>query len=325
MSMYDGYSKAGLIFGNSGGGDGGTTNYTQLTNKPKINGTTIVGDLDADALGLTNSYAYKLVRDGDNNRNYFIDGAGEEIDTADVYNSMIDMALASNALGIINFTLAGFENVNLARLYYTSIDIESDTQGFLFSARENNVPICAKVEPHNVEVVIRDVYFIVTCIVNTSNEVTDLSATYQEIMDAYEAGSNVKIRAYVQNEDAVYELNNLAYVANNNISFNCVNNGLEYLIIIWSDGAEFINNIIQNKYNLTTITLLSNAWTNNTQTVSVEGMTNDVLVQVSPVPSDVDAYANAKIVCTAQGEGTLTFNCGSAPTSNLTVTVINWG
>lgn len=157
MSMYDGYSKAGLIFGNSGGGGGGTTDYTQLTNKPKINGTTVVGELDADAFGLANSYIYKLVMDEDNNRNYFIDGEGEEIDTADVYSSMIEMALASNALGIINLTFAGLENTNLARLYYTSIDIESDAQGLLFSARENNVLMCAKVERDDVEVIIRNV------------------------------------------------------------------------------------------------------------------------------------------------------------------------
>lgn len=154
--MSNGIDLITLALARKGGG-GGTSDYTRLSNLPKINGTTITGDLDADTLGLANSYAYKLVIDEDDNRNYFINDEGEEIETADVYSSMADMALASNALGIINLTFAGLENTNLARLYYTSIDIESDKQGFLFSARENYVLMCAKVERDNVEVVIRDV------------------------------------------------------------------------------------------------------------------------------------------------------------------------
>lgn len=82
---------------------------------------------------------------------------------------------------------------------------------------------------------------------------------------------------------------------------------------------------IQPKYITTTITLASADWSSNTQTVNVSGITSTALVQVSPVASDVEAYAKAKIICTAQGNGTLTFTCGSVPTSNLGVIVINWG
>lgn len=324
--MSNGIDLITLALARKGGGGGGTSDYTRLSNLPKINGTTITGNLDADSLGLANCKYYTLVVD---ETNKFVDADGTEIAIADVYRDMAQFVSEDKSnIAVINVTFAdedeetGHTSV-FGKLMYTGID--TDEGGLQFYARLGNVEATVLVTEDEVTFNRRDVDFIVTCIVNTSNEVTDLSATYQDIMDAYEAGSNIKIRAYVQSEGAVYELNNMVYVGNDYVSFNSVNNGFEYIINIDSSGAEFINNIIQNKYNLTTITLLSSAWTNNTQTVSVEGMVSDALVQVSPVASDVDAYANAKIVCTAQGNGTLTFSCGSVPTSNLSVTVVNWG
>lgn len=82
---------------------------------------------------------------------------------------------------------------------------------------------------------------------------------------------------------------------------------------------------IQPKYISATVTLPASSWSNNAQTVNVEGMTDDALVQVSPVSSDVEKYANAKIICIAQGNGTLTFTCENVPTNDIDVTVVNWG
>lgn len=49
--MPDGtYSKLSDLLG--GGGSGGTTNYNDLTNKPSINGTPLVGNQTAEQLGL---------------------------------------------------------------------------------------------------------------------------------------------------------------------------------------------------------------------------------------------------------------------------------
>lgn len=44
--------KAALLFGSSGGGSGGTSNYNQLSNKPKINGVELSGDKSGTDLGL---------------------------------------------------------------------------------------------------------------------------------------------------------------------------------------------------------------------------------------------------------------------------------
>lgn len=240
------------VMAKGAGGSGGTTDYTQLRNLPKINGTTITGELDADALGVPNSYAYKLVIDEDNNRNYFIDGEGEEIDTAEVYGSMVDMALASNALGIINLTFVGLENTNLARLYYTSIDIESDKQGLLFSARENNVLMCAKVERDNVEVVIRDVSdsqlivrAILTMTSDTSATINDITADYDDIKEAIDNESNVKLVTVV-NDDTIIEFNNVAYGVNTNgnyIQFDTISSMKCCQIVIYENG----NNVVEIK------------------------------------------------------------------------------
>lgn len=50
MGFYKGTRK--IDDGSSGGGAGGTTDYTELDNKPSINGTIIEGDLMPDDLGL---------------------------------------------------------------------------------------------------------------------------------------------------------------------------------------------------------------------------------------------------------------------------------
>lgn len=77
-------------------------------------------------------------------------------------------------------------------------------------------------------------------------------------------------------------------------------------------------------YITTTVTLTSGGWSNNTQTVSVAGVSSSSLVEVSPAPTSFDNYVNAGILCTAQGAGTLTFTCKTVPTNNITVNVVIW-
>lgn len=77
-------------------------------------------------------------------------------------------------------------------------------------------------------------------------------------------------------------------------------------------------------YITTTVTLTSGGWSNNTQTVSVAGVSSSSLVEVSPAPTSFDNYVNAGILCTAQGAGTLTFTCKTVPANNITVNVVIW-
>ena len=74
-----------------------------------------------------------------------------------------------------------------------------------------------------------------------------------------------------------------------------------------------------------TITLSSSAWSSNSQTVAVSGVTADELAQlITPTPAiaSQSAYYEAGIMCTNQGTNSLTFTCQTVPTSNLTVYVV---
>lgn len=59
-----------------------------------------------------------------------------------------------------------------------------------------------------------------------------------------------------------------------------------------------------------------------TQTITVEGMTADAKIIVSPAPASLDAYGSAQVRCTAQAANSLTFVCHSAPEEDLNVNVL---
>lgn len=75
------------------------------------------------------------------------------------------------------------------------------------------------------------------------------------------------------------------------------------------------------KITWSTITIATSAWSNNTATVSVSGVTADNAVDVAPVEPTFDAYINAGIRATSQGSGTLTFACKTVPTVAISVNV----
>lgn len=76
-----------------------------------------------------------------------------------------------------------------------------------------------------------------------------------------------------------------------------------------------------------TITLASTNWTNNKQTVTVADVTantTQTIVFTSPEPSDDNyaAYTENAVRCISQGDSTLTFQCESVPTIDLTVNIV---
>lgn len=75
------------------------------------------------------------------------------------------------------------------------------------------------------------------------------------------------------------------------------------------------------KITWSTITIATSAWSNNTATVSVSGVTASNAVDVAPVEPTFDAYINAGIRATSQGSGTLTFACKTVPTVAISVNV----
>ena len=74
----------------------------------------------------------------------------------------------------------------------------------------------------------------------------------------------------------------------------------------------------------TTITLASNAWSSNAQTVTgITNVTATNIVWVSPSSTSFDEYGSCGIRVTAQASGSLTFeNNGTDPTNDLTVIVV---
>lgn len=73
-----------------------------------------------------------------------------------------------------------------------------------------------------------------------------------------------------------------------------------------------------------TVTLTTSAWSSNTQTVTVQGVSateTDQLIQPVPALASQSAYYAAGVLCTGQAANSLTFTCTETPTENLTVYV----
>ena len=71
-----------------------------------------------------------------------------------------------------------------------------------------------------------------------------------------------------------------------------------------------------------TVTLTSAWWSSNSQTVSATGVTASNTVIVSPAPADIADYADKWVYCSAQGSGTLTFDCDTVPSGDIVVNVL---
>lgn len=74
-----------------------------------------------------------------------------------------------------------------------------------------------------------------------------------------------------------------------------------------------------------TVTLTTSAWSSNTQTVTVQGVSateTDQLIQPVPAIASQSAYYEAGVLCTGQAANSLTFTCETVPTSDLTVYVV---
>ena len=141
---------------------------------------------------------------------------------------------------------------------------------------------------------------------------TNYSATF--VLDY--GGSYIRIQVYVNGTVNV----NISEVSASDISFTPTST-------LTSDNVQ---DAIEEVYTKTapthqTITLSSSAWSSNSQTVAVSGVTADELAQlITPTPAiaSQSAYYEAGIMCTNQGTNSLTFTCQTVPTSNLTVYVV---
>lgn len=81
----------------------------------------------------------------------------------------------------------------------------------------------------------------------------------------------------------------------------------------------------QDQHLTRTATLLSGSWSSKTQTVNVAGVTATNTVIVSAAAASLGLYSSYDIVCTAQGNGTLTFSCGYVPDQNINLNIVILG
>lgn len=98
--------------------------------------------------------------------------------------------------------------------------------------------------------------------------------------------------------------------------------GADYKILS-EDGTipkERLVNVISTPSTMPELTVAG--WSDNTQTVTVTGVTETNTVFVSPAPASASDYASAGIICTAQGTDSLTFTCTTVPTNAITVNVV---
>lgn len=75
-------------------------------------------------------------------------------------------------------------------------------------------------------------------------------------------------------------------------------------------------------YTTVSATLTTSAWSSKSQSVSVAGVTANNAVMVAPAPASQKVYTTARVYCTGQTDGKLTFSCDEVPTTNITINVI---
>lgn len=68
--------------------------------------------------------------------------------------------------------------------------------------------------------------------------------------------------------------------------------------------------------------LVSTDWVNDSQTITVNGVTASNTVIISPAPASAADYAEAGILCTAQAANSLTFTCDTTPSNSITLSVV---
>lgn len=134
-------------------------------------------------------------------------------------------------------------------------------------------------------------------------------------------GFGTMLKATTQNGD-------VGIVANDKQNVSVMANGL----YVQTDGGVTENNKVVVQGDLdeiktisVAITLSSSSWSNNTQTVTVSGVSATETAQlITPTPAIASqtAYYEAGIMCTGQAANSLTFTCQTVPTSNLTVYVV---
>ena len=78
----------------------------------------------------------------------------------------------------------------------------------------------------------------------------------------------------------------------------------------------------QEKHKPLSVTLAASGWSGMAQMITINGITENNTVVVTPAPASYTSYGESGVYCSAQGNGTLTFICSEIPTIDLVVNVL---
>ena len=81
----------------------------------------------------------------------------------------------------------------------------------------------------------------------------------------------------------------------------------------------------QDKHNRQTVTLSVSSWSNNSQTITCSGVTENNTIIIAPESTSIEAYGKAEVKCITQNENSLTFTCKKTPEAEINVNVLILG
>lgn len=101
--------------------------------------------------------------------------------------------------------------------------------------------------------------------------------------------------------------------------------GTQGQVVGFDSGGNAVPQDAPKKPKSTLVTLPLSAWSNNTQTVTVQGVLADEskqLIQPMPTIADQNVYSAAGISCTGQAANKLTFKAQTVPTEDIQMYVV---
>lgn len=116
---------AALLGGNNGGGGGGTTNYNQLSNKPKINGVELSGDKTANDLGINPTLASAVT----SNLEVGAIPSGTTIPQDTTFTEFVQKLLVTEIAPTIGFSITKSGNVLHGESYNETLTVNVSAMG----------------------------------------------------------------------------------------------------------------------------------------------------------------------------------------------------
>ena len=173
--------------------------------------------------------------------------------------------------------------------------------------------------------------------VDTSTLFVQWQAAYEEAyaeLGDYLAAQKAAWESFFENisQDSVFPVPSMQDVGRI-VTVNATGDGYELLptdTTLSFNGAAAdsatVRAYVDGKETFQTVTLTAAGWSNKKQTVAVADVTADeaathVIVAPDPAAENYSAYNKAGVRCSAQGAGTLTFECEKVPSAALVVNV----